>query len=196
MSLPENFLRLFKEKRFPEIIYIVRALWNREGWLYLKRNKNAVDRVKRAFFETFNRPPYAKNIDNSRWDREIAKYCDALGVKALIDDMRAAKRKGLTPLSILYFVFSKTGAPRWEMLLMQQIERERQSEKKKHMQELEDLAKLIHIDKRTDPEWVIQSRRAHKEISQRPARTRADRQKKIETLRTIEARLRNQGYSL
>lgn len=148
------FQKLLDERKFPELIYIVRRLWDDFGWLYLKRNRNAVDRVKEEFVKLTGHQPYASTSSSDRWDQQIAKYVDRLGVKVLIDDMRLAVRR-FNPNSIVYFLHSSGNMPcRWENLLLDDIETKSKRDKQKEKKFFENLARDLGLNKQTEPTWV------------------------------------------
>jgi hypothetical protein len=158
--------KLLEEKRYPELVYFVRKLWDKEGWLYLKRNKNAVERVKCEFTRLTGKAPYTSMGDTTRWDQQIARYVDRLGVKAIIDDMQQAKLR-YKPKSILYFIYSSGQMPcRWENLVLDQVEAEAERAKKEENEMASALAKYIGLpDLAVEPDWVLNAKIRKDEIA-------------------------------
>ncbi len=168
MNLPAFIPRYFHEARFPELVCFFRKMWDRQAWLYLKRNTKAVERIKQEFTKLTQQPPYKNGSNPLHWDQQIAKYLDRLGVKALILDMRDAVAKQPGIHSILYFVYSKSGACRWENLVMLKIENDWTEKKKQHAEDYDELAKLIDLKlPGVEPEWVPQARKRLQFLTQK-----------------------------
>ncbi len=151
--------QLIEQKRFPELVYIFRKMWDEQGWLYLKRNRNAVDRIKLAFTKLTGNQPYANASQAKAWDRNIAGYVDRLGVAALLDDMRQAAQKQGNIKSLVYFLWAKAGACRWENMLMQKIQADIKAQKAEYEQIDAAIAEMLNsAQEEQEPEWVIQAR--------------------------------------
>lgn len=155
---------LYEQERWPELIFFFRAKWNAQAWLFLKKNGNAVKRVKDEFTSLTRCPAYQSATNAKHWDEQIAKYVERLGVPALINDMRTAVAKYKNIRSIIYFLYAKD-ASRWEMLLMQKIEADLREQKAALKNDekaaYEALIKLFGaptIQKIAEPQWVIDAR--------------------------------------
>lgn|GEM_PF-5026650 len=182
MKLPSFISKFYSEKRYAELVYFFRALWDNQGSLALKRNRNAVNRIKQAFTQITGRPVYSSgHINHKYWDEQIAKYADRLGVAALIDDMKLNANK--RPQSIAFFIYSKHGACRWENMVMQQIEKDNQARKKEENEMYEELGRALRLAARkSEPDWMIQARkrltmlRRERELTSPVARHEIDRE--------------------
>lgn len=162
-KIPSIISRLYGDGNWPMLIYYFRGRWNEQSWLYLKRNGNAVKRIKQEFTNITGFPAYQPATNAMHWDKEIAKYAERLGVALLINDMRQAADK-YKPKSIIYFLHA-TGACRWEMLLMEHIQQEIRERKSAENSDYEEMAKLFQLPvKKIEPEWVEESRTRRRQI--------------------------------
>lgn len=164
-EIPNIVARLYAERNWPMLIYYFRGCWNEQSWLYLKRNGNAVKRIKDEFTRLTGRPAYSPATNAKHWDQEIAKYAERLGVAALIDDMRLAVAK-YEPKSIIYFLHA-SGACRWEMLLMDKIQEEIRQRQHEDNSAYADMAKLFPsvVVKKVEPEWVAVAKKRRQQIA-------------------------------
>ncbi|HHL71349.1 MAG TPA: hypothetical protein ENJ29_02460 [Bacteroidetes bacterium] len=198
MPVPKEIERLYEQEKWPELILVFRKKWDEKGWLYLKQNKNAVQRVKQEFTRLTRRPPY-NHIGNARyWDEQIGKFCARLGVKALIEDMRAAVPK-YKPRSIVYFLFGSGGkASRWEMLLRQQIARELQEQKEKDNEAYQALYRLLGFAPakpvQSVPDWVLDARKRLRALQQTPVDCVAQMRELEREISRIKHNLKVHGY--
>jgi len=201
MSLPAFVSTLLKEKRFPELIYFFRKKWDEHAWLALKKNGNAVERIKQEFTRLTQKPPYSSSVNEKYWDQQIAKYADRLGVKFLIYDIRQSVKKYQNIRSIAYFIYSKYGACRWENLLMDKIELDLKQEKKRHTKEMDELAQSLPLSPffkgdKLEPDWVGQAKKRLEELKHRRF-TNMSPHEKYEVnreIRRIITNLNNHGF--
>lgn len=155
---------LAQNGKWAELMMLARYMWDRQGWLFHKRNRNAVRRLKEEFTRLARRPAYSTPGSAEYWDQQIAKYVDRLGVKKLIDDMRQVLTKYPDIRTIIYFLYSSNNkAPRWEMLLREQIAEEMQQQKELDNEAYKAMAEVFGFElKRVDkgpPQWVVDARR-------------------------------------
>ncbi|MFQ5637992.1 MAG: hypothetical protein ACE5IR_08340 [bacterium] len=197
-NIPHIIKKFYSEKRWPELFWLFKKLWDRDGWRYLKRNKNAVARIKQEFTRLTGKPAYAADSNARNWDEKVAKHAAACGAAALIDDMRAAMEH--KPQSLIYFLYSKHGACRWEMLFLRKLEEQLKAEKKKIDSELAELAKLLDFRMpEVEAEWIMQARAERRKLLRyldkfdMPEERRADIKERI---RRIEHNLKKGGFQL
>ena len=161
MDIPDYIQKLWREKRFTELAALFRSIADHRKFLFRKSRQylNAIKAIKQEFTRLTGRPPYGPQTDPTYWDGQIGKYCEALGVKVLIDDMREACRK-YQPNSIIYFLHGRDGkACRWEMLLRQKLEDEIREQKEKDNEAYKALFELVGSPvKEIEPDWVVQAR--------------------------------------
>ena len=168
--VPAIITRFYNERRWPELIWMIRENWNYDAWQALRKNEKAVERVKKVFSETFGRPAFSSLNNRSYWMKQIAKYVDRLGVASLIDDMREAKKKNPNIQSILYFIYSADHVCRWEMLLLKRLEAKYQQEKKEENDTYAAIARVLgeavvkKVDEAVAPEWVVTLRARRKAL--------------------------------
>lgn len=169
--IPEHLQKLYDQERWDELYYYFRKKSEEKNWLYLKKYRNAVDRVKAAFVEIFGGPAYGPGTSTHFFDEKIAFFCDRLGVAALIDDFKLAKAKYGNIKSIVYFLHSGKGASRWEMLHVAKLERDWEQFKAKEKKETEEFAKKITINRAAaqEPDWVIAARKRYNQLQQQAA---------------------------
>lgn len=198
-NIPHIIKKFYSEKRWPELFWLFKKLWDRDGWRCLKRNKNAVARIKQEFTRLTGRQPYAADSHARNWDQKVAKFIAACGVAALIDDMRVAVKEH-QPRSLIYFLYSKHGACRWEMLFCKQLEEKMAAEKKQHDSDLAELARLIDLKfESPQPEWAVEARAERRKLLRyldkfdMPDERRADIKERI---RRIEHNLKKGGFQL
>ena len=182
--------KLWLEEKWAELILICRIKWNRKAWLYLKRNKNAVQRIKQVFTELSGRHPYDTEINMKYWDEQIAKYLDRLGVAALISDMKAAFQANPKIKSIVYFLWSKDNRPRWELLLMRKLEEDYAKQKEKDNDAYAYMARLLGLENKQmgiqlAPDWVVEARRNLKSLEMQLKAVRGNTEKLAEIKRDI-----------
>ena len=193
----ELLRQLASEKRWPELIYYARRQWENEGWAAHKQNGNAVERLKQHFTKLTGKPPFQHGTNPKGWHERMAIYIKRLGVAALIKDMEDATKK-LKPNSIVYFLWSgKTQACRWEMLVLEQIERKLAQEKDEIEKGYENLYNLLgrpKITQKTEPDWVIRDKRELEMLKAQRPLTRADLVERDQRIRRIESVLKNNGY--
>jgi hypothetical protein len=195
-------VKLIEEKRYAELVYISRRLWSEQSWYYLKRNQKAVQRIKQAFKEITGRVAYAASSkpDTKEWvNRQIAKYIQELGVAVLIDDIRDKHRETRGNVgSIMYFIWNKEGACRWENMLMKKIHRQLEEEKNKYSEEpidprLRELALAITKSFNV-PEWVVEARTKIKFLLLSMPTSSKDRSNISREILSIKSRLQNNGF--
>lgn len=187
---------MIRRRQWQRLMTVVRGLMEFDSSLYLKRNRNAVERVKEAFARIHGKPAYpSRSTSWVKWDRELAVIVDATGVGPLIDDMKTAVN--YYPESIFYYIHSQSNkTPRWELLMYDEIRR--------HEKEDKDLWNLMSAAydelatatvKEVDPEWVVKARRRWEELEFATRTLRGvDYLQATREMQTIETRLRNQGY--
>ncbi|NIR52833.1 MAG: hypothetical protein GWN59_08205 [Calditrichae bacterium] len=185
--------KLFTEKRYAELYYIFKRLWEKQSWLYLKRNSNAVVRIKQVFTQLTGNQPYQSSTNIRFWDEQIGRYVDQVGVAALINDMKAAIKTKSDIKSIVYFLYTKDGASRWELLTLEHIEQSWHKEKQKHNTEYEELAKLIDFRMPgPEPDWVMDARKRLKFLQNKGKHHLTEDEKR--EIRKIEFHLGSYGY--
>jgi len=201
MSIP-RFIELFiREKRWPELVFYFRHRWDREGKGCLKRQQGAVHRIKQEFIKVFEKRPFPRSTgDPVFWDQQIAKYAERLGVAALINDMRKARTENRKVFSIIYFLYSKGAACRWENLLLEKIHADALSEKKEHDEAYKLLAEALEvqgISEPVEPEWVVMARNRWHQLEQRTQILRGSKyHDALEEMREIEQRFKMHGYEV
>lgn len=184
--------KLHEQNRFAELFYYYRRRWQEQGWLYLKRNAKAVKRIKQEFTRLTGKPPYQSDSAKTDWDQHIARWLDQLGVAKLIEDMRAACEQ-YQPYSIVYFLHSKTGACRWEMLWLDTVQQQLAAEKQQDNEAMQALASAIRYDEQQqEPEWVIEARKKYNFLN---ALENID-SSVAQQMAAIKSRLENMGYEL
>lgn len=201
-DIPEIVVTLYKEKRWPELLYAIRAKWDQEAWRYLKANGNAVQRILQEFRRLTGQQPYQNPANARYWNQQIAKYIDRLGVAALVDDMRAAVKGKPDILSMVYFLHSRERVPRWERLLLDKIAREAAEQSSADNDAYRALAKLLGYDgsigkihTNETPQWVLDARRRLEQIAAalRTA-TSGDRIRLLQEQARLQDRLERFGY--
>lgn len=156
----ETTANLIEQGRFAEAICFIKRLWDAQDWHYLKKNKKAVQRIKTVFTEITGHKPYSQPLTVKFWDQKIAKYCEALGVKTLIDDITAAAKETRIQ-TMVYFLYTKGEQCRWEKLLMHKINQKLEDEKQRNDEAYNDMARLLglsDITQEIEPDWVGQAR--------------------------------------
>ncbi len=162
-KLPEIVKQLYREERWPELVWYFRSLWDKSAWLTLKRNKNAVERIRQEFTRLTGRQPFAAGSGEKYWNEQIAKYVQRLGVAALIRDLQEAVPK-YKPKSLVYFLSGNNGlASRWEMLLMKKLSEDIVQQKQQDDDAYKLLGELINLPvlktRPVEPEWVVGARK-------------------------------------
>lgn len=164
MNHTKHIEYLAKNGQWAELMMVARYMWDQQAWLYLKRNRNAVKRIKEEFTRLAKRPAYSNPANAQHWDQQIAKYIDRLGVKTLIDDMRQVLAKYPSVRSIIYFLYTGDNkASRWEMLLREQIAQEIQQQKELDNEAYKAMAEVFGFELKSvnvgPPKWVVDARR-------------------------------------
>lgn len=164
MNHTKHIELLAKNGQWAELMMVARYMWDQQAWLYLKRNRNAVKRIKEEFTRIAKRPAYSNPANAQHWDQQIAKYIDRLGVKTLIDDMRLVLAKYPSVRSIIYFLYTGDNkASRWEMLLREQIAQEMQQQKELDNEAYKAMAEVFGFELKSanegPPRWVKDARR-------------------------------------
>jgi len=123
-----------------------------------------------------------------------------LGVAALIDDMRAAKKEDRKIYSIVYFIYSKGAACRWENLLLNKIHTEAASRKKEDNDAYAELARALEIQGigvPQEPEWVTNTRNRWHTLERRTKVLRGQPYlNAIREMEQIEKRFSIHGYEV
>jgi len=188
---------MIRRKQWQRLMVVVRGLMEFDSSLYLKRNRNAVERVKEAFARIHGKPAYpARSTDWVQWDRQLAVIVDATGVAPLIDDMKASVN--YYPESIFYYIHSLSDkTPRWDLLMYDEIRKHEQKDKELWNLMSGAMAELaLTTVKQPDPEWVVKARRRWEELAFASKVLRGvNYLEATREMATIEARLRNSGYS-
>lgn len=189
---------MIRRRQWHRLMVVVRGLMEFDSSLYLKRNRNAVERVKEAFARIHGKPAYpARSTDWVKWDRQLAVIVDATGVAPLIDDMKASVN--YYPESVFYYIHSLSDkTPRWELLMYDEIRKHEQEDKELWNLMSETMAELVKATvKAVDPEWVVKARRRWEELAFASKTLRGvNYLEATREMKTIEARLRNSGYSI
>lgn len=164
MNHTKHIELLAKNGQWAELMMVARYMWDQQAWLYLKRNRNAVKRIKEEFTRLAKRPAYSNPANAQHWDQQIAKYINRLGVKKMIDDMRLVLAKYPTVRSIIYFLYTGDNkASRWEMLLREQIAQEMQQQKELDNEAYKAMAEVFGFELKSvnvgPPKWVVDARR-------------------------------------
>lgn len=196
-KLIEIITDMIRRRQWQRLMTVVRGLMEFDSSLYLKRNRNAVERVKEAFARIHGKPAYpSRSTDWVQWDKQIAVIVDATGVGPLIDDMKTAVN--YYPESIFYYIHSQSNrTPRWDLLMYDEIRRHEQEDKELWNTMSGALEELVKATvKQADPEWVVKARRRWEELEFATRTLRGvDYLQATREMKAIEARLRNQGYS-
>jgi len=198
-QIPAAIRKLYSEQRWAELMFYFRALWNEKNWLYLKKNKNAVSRIKQEFKKLTGNDPYPRGNTNTKfWDEQIAKYCAEVGVKELIVDMREAVGKYRVK-SIIYFLWSGGKACRWEMLFMSRLEHRWKEQKEAEREEWKEIADKLGFQNafkaETEPDWVIKARKRYQQLGKLLKMTPGNYELQQEALR-ISNNFKQHGYKL
>ena len=188
---------MIRRKQWQRLMVVVRGLMEFDSSLYLKRNRNAVERVKEAFARIHGKPAYpARSTDWVQWDRQLAVIVDATGVAPLIDDMKASVN--YYPESIFYYIHSLSDkTPRWDLLMYDEIRKHEQKDKELWNLMSGAMAELARTTvKQPDPEWVVKARRRWEELAFASKVLRGMHYlEATREMATIEARLLNNGFS-
>lgn len=194
--IPDLVQKWWDEKNYDLLAHVFRNMAAGRRSYYLRRNRNAVERVKDEFVRLFKRPHGCGAVMQGRLHEEIARYVHHLGVKTLIDDMRSAAVK-YHPQSLLWFIMrSDHQASRWEMLLSVKLEEDAKAEKNAYA----DLWNGIRSDLRLQsvtPEWVVSAKKEWRRLEMESKRQRGTEYlQSTRSMKAIEARLENAGFSI
>lgn len=155
------FILAIRRGEWGAVKHYAQQQWNRDGWVCLRRNQNAVNRILKEFGERKGIPKYTADKDTQK---RIAIYVQRLGVARLIDDIRDALKTNPRIRTIQYFMqpAAGAGASRWGNLY-----RKRQEEI--YAQEKEDYRRdgvffrenVINepVNQKVTPQWVIDARK-------------------------------------
>jgi hypothetical protein len=199
-KLIQIITEMIRRRQWQRLMTVVRGLMEFDSSLYLKRNRNAVERVKEAFARIHGKPAYPAQSTTfypHHWDKQLAVIVDATGVAPLIDDMKASVN--YYPESIFYYIHSLSNkTPRWDLLMYDEIRRHEQEDKDLWNIMSEAYEELTRTTvKAVDPEWVVKARRRWEELAFASKTLRGTNYlEATREMQTIEVRLRNQGYSI
>lgn len=182
------FIMAIKRGEWGAVKLYAQQQWNRDGWVCLKRNKNAVDRILKVFGELKGIPDYGTDIEIKK---KIAIYVQHLGVARLIDDMRDALKVNPQIRTIKYFLQTGGGAHecRWGNLYYQRQNEIYEKEKAEYRKDAVFFRDHILEDepvKKIEPEWVRSARKRLKELQEKKLLTQAENQERA----TLEMRLK------
>jgi len=183
--------QLIEKRQWWDLVYLFRRLWYEDGDLYHRRQKNAVA----CIIQEYENLSGQKIQLTLRTCQRVATYVDRVGVAALIDDMHEAFKKH-KPKSIFYFIHRADGqSSRWEMLVMDEINKEA-AEEKASFNQIADELNLI-VGKKVEPSWVRTARGKLKHLRHQLQRKGGIERIKIQNhINAIESRLINQGFKI
>lgn len=195
--IPPLIENLWERKHFEMLVRIFSAMAGGRKAYYLRRNRNAVERIKDEFVRVFRRPHGCGPVMSGNRHEDLARYVHHLGVKALIDDMRLAASKNNRPNSLLWFMYHKAGSSsRWELLLIDKLHREAMLEKDAYSKLFDGIKTEFQMLTVT-PEWVVSAKKEWRKLADESRRLHGYQYLTcIRSMKAIEARIINAGYSM
>jgi len=160
------FITAIKRGEWGAVKLYAQQQWNQDGWVCLKKNKNAVDRMLKVFGELKNIPDYNTDMETRK---KIAIYVQHLGVARLIGDMQDAIKVNHQIRTIKYFLQTGGGTNecRWGNLYYQRQNEIYEAEKAEYRQDGIFFREHILEDepvKKVEPQWVIDEKKRLDEL--------------------------------
>lgn len=181
------FILAIRRKEWGTVKYYAQQQWNKDGYVALRKNQNAVNRILKVFGELKGIPDYGTDLEVKK---KIAIYVQHLGVARLIDDIKDALKANPHIRTIKYFLQTGAGARecRWGNLYFQRQREIYEKEKEEYLKDGLFFRDHILEDepmKKIEPEWVQNARKRLKELRGKKLLTRAEIQERA----TLENRL-------
>jgi len=185
-GVPVHFLKSIKRGEWGAVRAYAQSRWNEDGYVLLRKYRNAVNRVLQVFIQAKNYPDTYREKITQEQEKKIAYYINALGMKAIIDDIRKACCENPKIRTLNYFLTADKGKKtgRWGMLYFDKMNAEWQKRKEEELHC--HIGKGIEIGKKIKEQWQIDAEKRLAELEQKKIRPPEEEQEYYTLKRRIE----------
>ena len=165
-GVPAHFLKSVKRGEWGAVRGYAQRRWNEDGYVLLKKYRNAVSRVLKVFILAKNYPDtYLEKITPEQ-EKKIAYYIHALGMKTIIDDVCNCCRVNPRVRTINYFLIADKGKKtgRWGMMYFDKMNADWEKRKEEELNCHVGNDLFLSPGKMVKGQWQIDAEKRLKEL--------------------------------
>jgi len=193
-GVPAHFLESIKCGEWGAVRGYAQHCWNEDGYVLLKKYRNAVNRVLKVFVLAKNYPDtYLEKITQTQ-KKQIAFYIHALGMKTIIDDVCNCCRVNPRVRTINYFLVADKGKKtgRWGMMYFDKMNADWEKRKEEELNCHVGKNLFVNDNKKVKEQWQID---AEKRLSELEDEGMLNSEEMAEAL-TLHHRIERHGFNL